>query len=76
MELHNKTSKRPEDRDFDIWRLQRMWDNKLVDQYQKVGEKVWFSRMQGPYVNPERNERLNKKQRRMAKRQRTDGDNA
>jgi len=69
MQLHHSNPKRGKDMDFDIWRLQRRWDNLLVDEYQTKGTKVWNSRFQGQYVNPERNERLNKKQRRKAKRQ-------
>ena len=68
MELHNSNPKRKPDQDFDIWRLQRKWDNILVEDYHTKGIPVWVSKFQGTYVNPERNGRLNKKERREAKR--------
>jgi hypothetical protein len=62
MELHNSNPKRAEDHDFDIWKLQRRWDNILVKDYVRNGTPVWKN--QGTYKNPDRVNKLNKKQRR------------
>lgn len=64
MELHNSNPKRDPDHDFEIWKLQRRWDNILVRDYIRKG-KPFFNN--GTYTDPKRATRMNKKERRLAK---------